>query len=103
MSERLRQIYLPNDEGTGASPKDFRARAAKLEAADKARRADAVQRMSNLALDPSERIRLWETVHRVQLPKQKDHALVRVIAARTGLPIEMVVAEQRRRFTSPGK
>jgi hypothetical protein len=100
MSERLRQIYLPQGENMGAGPRECRARAAKLDAADKATRVQNVGRMSDPALDAIERIRLWESIHRVPLPRRSDHALIGVIAVRTGLTVERVVAEQRRRFGS---
>jgi hypothetical protein len=101
MSERLRQIYLPGDPGAGASAKECRNRATELEAADRARRLAAAQKMSSPALEPIERIRLWETIHRICLPRQRNHALIGVIAAQTGLSVEAVVAEQARRFCNP--
>lgn len=46
---------------------------------------------------PEERIRLWEALYGLQLPRGADHRLVRVIAQNTALSVPEVHAEQRRR------
>jgi hypothetical protein len=49
---------------------------------------------------PHERIRLWEELHGVRLPRAADHSLVRVIAQRTALTVQQIQEEQRRRVTA---
>jgi hypothetical protein len=102
MSERLRQIYLPSNSAAGATRKECRARAAELDAIDRAQRRAAAQRMSSPALNVAERIQLWETMHRLRLPTTSNHSLIPIIATRTGLTVEAVVAEQRRRMRAQG-
>jgi hypothetical protein len=51
------------------------------------------------AKDADERIRIWEQLHALRLPRASGHALVSVIAAQTRLTIGQVHDEQRRRAT----
>jgi hypothetical protein len=97
LNDRLRQIYAPAASGARENRKDYRIRAAELEAADKASRSAAMMRLSSAALEPGDRIRLWEEIYRVRLPHSADHPLVPVVAKHTALSIEQIVAEQRRR------
>lgn len=46
---------------------------------------------------PAERIRIWERLHELTLPKAAAHKLVRIIAAHTNLTVQQVHDEQRRR------
>jgi hypothetical protein len=46
---------------------------------------------------PSERIRVWERRHQIDLPRDPGHRLIKLIAANTGLSAEEVYAEQRLR------
>jgi hypothetical protein len=46
---------------------------------------------------PAERIRAWEQLHQLSLPKSSEHRLVNLIARQTGLGIAAVHAEQQRR------
>lgn len=82
-----------------------------LSAADRreaARREEAVQsaeRQRHLAAqaaphrNPEQRIKIWEQLHAMWLPREPNHRLVGVIAAQTALTIEQIQAEQRRRAT----
>jgi hypothetical protein len=45
----------------------------------------------------SERIRIWEQLHQLRLPRDSGHRLVPIIAAQTGLGVAAVYEEQRRR------
>jgi hypothetical protein len=45
----------------------------------------------------TDRIRIWERLHQLRLPRAADHPLIAVIAANTGLSLEEVQAEQRAR------
>jgi hypothetical protein len=46
---------------------------------------------------PEERIRVWEKLHNLDLPRARNHKLLNVIAAQTQLAVSDVVAEQERR------
>jgi hypothetical protein len=46
---------------------------------------------------PSERIRIWERLHGLPLPRDPTHNLLSVIAAATDLQLEQVLEEQRLR------
>ena len=47
--------------------------------------------------EPEERIRLWEKLHALQLPRSTSHRLLQVIAEQTNLSISQVREEQERR------
>ena len=46
---------------------------------------------------PQARIRAWETVHALRLPKSPTHPVLRVIAAATDLTLSEILEEQRQR------
>ena len=76
---------------------DFRARLVhqQAEAAER-RRVDLAEQSSRLKT-PEERIRIWERIHEVTLPKDPAHRLVDIIATNTGLTESDVRDEQQRR------
>ncbi|HEY2534526.1 MAG TPA: hypothetical protein VGJ20_42560 [Xanthobacteraceae bacterium] len=76
---------------------DFRARLVhqQAEAAER-RRMDLAEQSSRLKT-AEERIRIWERIHEVTLPKDPAHRLVDIIAANTGLAGSDVREEQQRR------
>jgi hypothetical protein len=76
---------------------DFRARLVhqQAEAAER-RRLDLAEQSSRLKT-AEERIRIWERIHEVTLPKDPAHRLVDIIAANTGLMSSDVHEEQQRR------
>lgn len=76
---------------------DHRARLAleRREAAER-RRLALVDQCSHLKT-PEERIRLWEKLHDLQLPRQASHRLLAIITADTQLTLAEVRGEQRRR------
>ena len=47
---------------------------------------------------PSVRIRIWEEVHALRLPRNPEHPILYVIATGTGLTLAQVRDEQRTRF-----
>lgn len=51
---------------------------------------------------PEERIRIWESLHGLRLPRTAGHKLVTVIAEQTELPVAAVEAEQLRRHAGAG-
>ena len=78
---------------------DFRARLVhqQAEAAER-RRMDLAEQSSRLKT-AEERIRIWERIHEVTLPRDPAHRLVDIIAANTGLTNADVRDEQQRRVT----
>jgi hypothetical protein len=76
---------------------DFRARLVhqQAEAAER-RRLDLAEQSSRLKT-AEERIRIWERIHEVVLPRDTAHNLVEIIAANTGLTEADVREEQQRR------
>ena len=78
---------------------DFRARLVhqQAEAAER-RRMDLAEQSSRLKT-AEERIRIWERIHEVTLPRDPAHRLVEIIATNTGLTDADVRDEQQRRAT----
>ena len=78
---------------------DFRARLVhqQAEAAER-RRMDLAEQSSRLKT-AEERIRIWERIHEVNLPRDPAHRLVEIIATNTGLTSSDVREEQKRRAT----
>jgi hypothetical protein len=76
---------------------DFRARLVhqQAEAAER-RRMDLAEQSSRLK-SAEERIRIWERIHEVTLPRDPAHRLIDIIAANTGLSDADVRGEQQRR------
>ena len=46
---------------------------------------------------PDERIRLWEKLHALNLPKSPSHKLLQIIADQTELSLQQVLEVQRTR------
>ena len=85
---------------TGDDPMmDYRARLVhqQAEAAER-RRTDLAEQCSRLKT-AEERIRIWERIHEVTLPRDAQHRLIPIIAANTGLAESDVRDEQQRRAT----
>src|ERR1700722_12877906 len=78
---------------------DYRARLVhqQAEAAER-RRVDLAEQSSRFK-SAEERIRIWERIHAVTLPRDPAHRLVDIIAANTGLTDADVRGEQQRRAT----
>ncbi len=78
---------------------DYRARLVhqQAEAAER-RRVDLAEQSSRFK-SAEERIRIWERIHAVTLPRDPAHRLVDIIAANTGLTDADVRSEQQRRAT----
>ena len=78
---------------------DFRARLAHSQAeALERRRMDLAEQSSRLKT-AEERIRIWERIHEVTLPRDPAHNLIDIIASNTGLTDADVRDEQQRRAT----
>ena len=70
---------------------------AQAEAEERERKVQEQAEQRSQANTPEQRIRIWERVHQVALPREANHPLVKVIAERTGLSVAEVAAEQLRR------
>lgn len=103
MEMRVNQLKPSPSSGRPTSPPgddpmmDFRARLVhqQAEAAER-RRLDLAEQSSRLKT-AEERIRIWERIHEVNLPRDGAHNLVEIIAANTGLTEADVREEQQRR------
>jgi hypothetical protein len=83
----------PSDDPT----MDFRARLAHQQAENAERRRFDLAEQSSRLKTAEERIRIWERLHEVTLPRDPEHRLIPIIAANTNLTTEDVLEEQRRR------
>jgi hypothetical protein len=83
----------PSDDPT----MDFRARLAHQQAENAERRRFDLAEQSSRLKTAEERIRIWERLHEVTLPRDPEHRLIAIIAANTNLTTEDVLEEQRRR------
>jgi hypothetical protein len=81
----------------GLSQSDFRARAAEIAAESKLQRQRDLEEQSSKLRSASERIQLWEKLHGARLPSKRNHPVLAVVAADTGLTLAQVGAEQRQR------
>ena len=76
---------------------DYRTRLVQSQAeAAERRRMDLAEQCSRLKT-AEERIRIWERIHEVTLPRDSEHRLLDIIAANTGLTAADVRDEQQRR------
>ena len=97
---------LPTNEMLYALPATIAEHRLRVQQADQER---AALRASELATQVSpvngaeERIRIWERLHAVRLPRNASHVLVKVIATQTCLSLDQVHAEQRRRAAPPAR
>jgi acyl-CoA reductase-like NAD-dependent aldehyde dehydrogenase len=89
----LRPSTSPTDDPT----MDFRARLEHQQAASAERRKLDLAEQSSRLKTAEERIRIWERLHEVTLPRDPAHRLVDIIAANTGLTDAEVRDEQCRR------
>ena len=76
---------------------DFRARIVHQQAENAERRRLDLAEQSSRLKTAEERIRIWERIHEVPLPRDSAHRLVEIIAANTGLTDAEVREEQQRR------
>jgi len=83
---------------TGDDPMmDFRARLIHQQAENAERRRHDLAEQSSRLKTAEERIRIWERIHEIPLPRDSAHRLVEIIAANTGLTDSDVRDEQQRR------
>lgn len=67
----------------------------RFEAAERRDRALIDQRSPQLS--PEERVRVWERLHQVRLPRSPAHAILPQVADQTGLELSDVQEVQRQR------
>ena len=85
----------------GETVADYRARVAEHQAERARRRQQELLEQTAIQNTPSMRIRVWERLHQVALPRNPAHRLLEVIAADTELSLEQVREEQRARLAPP--
>ncbi len=96
-----------NSPGRGASgmgPQvetngDYRERLARVHAEAQERQQE-LHEQSSPNNDPSARIRIWERLHQIDLPRNPTHRLIAIIAENTGLSPNDVLAEQQMRASA---
>jgi hypothetical protein len=87
-----------SDASLGAmNTSDRRAAIQREELQREAARKEELASQSSPLHTPEDRIRIWERLHAISLPKSATHKLVRVIATQTELSVQQVQDEQRRR------
>ncbi|HEV7136914.1 MAG TPA: hypothetical protein VGN43_09795 [Steroidobacteraceae bacterium] len=89
--------HLPATADSADPITDYPARIIReqIEEAERAQR-ERLEQSSELNT-PAMRIRAWERLHRLTLPRGSAHAVLNVIAKATRLTVEQVREEQRRR------
>jgi hypothetical protein len=76
---------------------DYRERMARIQAdAAESRRRELSEQVS-MSNSPERRIQIWEHLHALPLPRSATHPLLAVVANQTGLTLEQVQDEQRKR------
>jgi hypothetical protein len=64
-----------------------------------AERKQELEQLTSFVRTPAERVEAWERIFQLKLPRVLEHPLIPVIAAGTGLTIDEIDAELRRRRT----
>jgi hypothetical protein len=78
----------------GETHADYRLRVALVQAEAHERRQQELREQRSPSKTPADRIRLWEQLHQLPLPRRLSHHLVTVIATDTGLSLDEVRCEQ---------
>ena len=89
---------LQPQPGEGAA--DYRARTVRQQAEAAEQRRLALKEQSSVNNSPERRIRIWEHMHALPLPRSASHPLLAVVAKQTGLTLQQVLEEQRLRVPS---
>lgn len=76
---------------------DFRAQAERRRLEAEQRRSQALIDQSSLAHSPETRVRIWEQLHQLRMPRSPDHAILLQIARQTHLRLAEVQEVQRQR------
>jgi hypothetical protein len=76
---------------------DYRDRMVRLQADAAEERQRKLGEQHSMHNTPERRIKIWEHLHAVPLPRTAAHPLLAVVANQTGLTLEQVQDEQRKR------
>lgn len=79
---------------------DYRARAERLRLETEQQRQRALHDQCDPDNAPETRVRIWEKLHQVRLPKDPSHAILAVVAQQTGLELQAIIEVQRLRAAS---
>src|SRR6185437_5956110 len=85
---------------TGEPIAEQRARIAREHAEREEHRQAELVELSSIRNVPGDRIRLWERVYGLTLPRDPNHHVLDVIAVATDLELAQVREEQQRRYPS---
>jgi hypothetical protein len=91
LRDEISHTYPPTGGG------EYRRKIREAEQERAALRADELAAQVSPTKDAEERIRIWERLHALRLPRRSSHVLVTVIATQTRLTTGQVHEEQRRR------
>ena len=94
MSDR---IVWGSSPRVGETQADYRERMTLLQSEAHERRQQELNEQSSPLNTPADRIRIWERLHQLPLPRNPSHRLISIIATNTGLSVDEVQAEQRTR------
>lgn len=89
---------LPHPSGSNA---DYRERLELLREDAAKRRQAQIDEQSSPLNSPPVRIRAWERLHQIDLPRDPNHRLLQLIAANTGLTVDEIRAVQQARGAVP--
>lgn len=92
----------PYDVFNHANPGTVKERRAEIEHEESLARAERNRQLEaqrSTLSTAGDRIRLWEKLHKLHLPRTENHALLAIIAKETGLEVIDIQREQRRRTT----
>jgi hypothetical protein len=96
-NENFNGRIVPGSVQAGESTADYRTRMAILQAEALEHWQKQLAEQTSVLNSPSDRIRVWERRHQIDLPRDPGHRLIKLIAANTGLSVEDVHMEQRLR------
>lgn len=85
----------------GETVADYRARVAEHQNERARRRQEELLEQTSMQNTPAMRIRVWERLHQIRLPRNPAHRVLEIIAADTELSLEQVHEEQRARLAPP--
>lgn len=86
--------------GAGEFVADYRARIAHEQKLELERKQQELLEQISEHNTPAQRIFIWERRHGLTLPRESNHPALSIVAAETGLALEQMHEEQRRRSAS---
>ena len=86
-----------SDSAFNGTVEERRARIEQEENAARAERHRQLEAQRSMLSPARERIRLWERLHKLHLPRDANHALLPIIARETDLTVIDIQQEQIRR------